>query len=95
MYTSRVHPTFSNAYPALCVWCVCDGWATLPTSAVTAMSSLWPWAHVSVNKREGDGWGWRDDGNVVSTWSHMAEIEKGEEGRRQWTEVAATINGKK
>jgi hypothetical protein len=33
--TSRVCPTFSKAYPTLCVWCVCvdDWWATLPTSA--------------------------------------------------------------
>jgi hypothetical protein len=68
----------------VCGVCVDDGWATLPISAVTATSVLWPRAHVSVNKRErGDGRGRRDDDNAVSTRSHKVEIEKGEEGRRR------------
>ena len=58
-----------------------DRWATLPTSAVTAASTLWTWAHVTVRKGKRERrTGTEDNNNVISTRSHMVETGKGRRG---------------
>ena len=32
-----------------------------------------------------------DEGNIVTTWPHMAETEKGKEGERRWMEVTTPV----